>query len=244
MQRLVAVVFLTLIFSFLQLSSAFAVKKKEPAKMHLDTSKIRVKKFDAHAIAKYKADKDFDYTGDANRAEQSLWSRFWNWIWDTISDWFSHIPYSGVFLKYFLLSLCVALIVYLVFKSLGIDPIKLWRGESQKVDLAYSESLENIHEINFDNEIESAVSQHNYRLAVRLLYLKCLKQLSDAQLIQWQIDKTNAAYLYELTDPLQKQTFGVLTRQFEYVWYGNFIINKDTYGDISQLFQNFKKQLV
>ncbi len=133
--------------------------------------------------------------------------------------------------------------MFVVFKSLGIDPIKLWRGEAKKINFPYSESLENIHEINFDDEIEKTVSQRDYRLAVRLLYLKCLKQLSDTHLIQWQIDKTNSAYIYELTDPLQKQTFGLLTHQFEYIWYGDFPIDQQAFVTINQLFQNFKTQL-
>ena len=120
---------------------------------------------------------------------------------------------------------------------------RYYAGEGQKASVPYTESLENIHEINFDDEIEKAISLRNYRVAVRLLYLKCLKQLSDKNLIQWQLDKTNAAYLYELTDPVQKQTFGLLTRQFEYVWYGNFHIDSEAFGDINLLFQNFKKQL-
>ena len=116
------------------------------------------------------------------------------------------------------------------------------RGGARKVEVPYSESLENIHEINFDEEIEKAVALHNYRLAVRLLYLKCLKQLSDRNLIQWKIDKTNSAYIYELSDPNQRQTFSRLTRQFEFVWYGNFAIDQQAFGNINQMFQDFKKQ--
>jgi hypothetical protein len=62
-------------------------------------------------------------------------------------------------------------------------------------------------------------------------------------LIQWQIDKTNSAYIYELKDVNQQKAFRLLTRQFEYVWYGNFAIDKDAFGSISNLFQDFKKQL-
>jgi hypothetical protein len=121
--------------------------------------------------------------------------------------------------------------------------MRLWRGEAAKVAVPYSESLEDIHGINFDAEVEKALAQHNYRLAVRLLYLKCLKQLSDKNLIQWEIDKTNTAYLYELKNNEQRQIFGLLTSRFEYVWYGNFPINKQAFSDIDLLFQNFKKQL-
>jgi len=227
--------------SFLFFTGVAAVKK-QPLKIRIDSTKVEVKKFDAKAIEKFKADKDFNYSGKSV-GEPTIWDILWDWFWNTLSRWFSKIPFGGSILKYLFLALAVGLLAYIIFKSLGIDPIGMLRGRSDKIDLAYSESLENIHEINFDEEIERAASQHNYRLAVRLLYLKCLKQLSDHNLIQWQIDKTNAAYVVELTDPDQKQTFGVLTRQFEYVWYGNFAIDKQAFTNIDQLFQNFKKQL-
>jgi hypothetical protein len=242
MLKLLTVTFFTLILASFLSGTVLAAAKKLPATVKIDTSKITVKKFDAHALEKFKADKDFYYNGQST-GEPSFWDLFWNWLWNTISRWFGRIPYGGYLLKYLFIVLSVAFLLYVIFKSLGISPMKLLRGDAQKVDVPYSESLENIHEINFDTEIEKAISQHNYRLAVRLLYLKCLKQLSDSNLIRWQIDKTNAAYLYELTDANQKETFELLTRQFEYVWYGNFAIDKQAFGNINQLFQNFKKQL-
>jgi hypothetical protein len=78
---------------------------------------------------------------------------------------------------------------------------------------------------------------------VRLLYLRCLKQLSDAKLISWQIDKTNATYLFELDDTGQRQKFGLLTRQFEYIWYGDFPIDPKIFGNIYKSFMDFKNQM-
>jgi hypothetical protein len=240
MQRLPCI-FLIFLFTLLLFGMAHAAPKT-PSKVHPDTTKIIVKKFGAKALEKFKADKDFDYSNNAV-GKPSLWTLLWSWVWETITGWFEKIPFGGKIIQYLILALSVALLVYVVFKSIGIDVAKLWRGEAAKVAVPYSESLENIHDINFDADIERAVSQHNYRLAVRLLYLNCLKQLNDKNLIQWQIDKTNSAYVYELTNPDQKKIFSQLTRQFEYAWYGNFSINKQAFANIDELFQNFKKQL-
>lgn len=243
MQRFIPVFIFTLMLTLFFTSPARAVVKKIPAKIQVDTSNVAVKKFNAAAINDFRGQKDFNYTDSDLAGQPSLWDRFWHWIWHKITSMFNYIPYSGYILKYVLLGLAIALLGYIIFKGLGVDPFKLWQFDAKKTAVPYSELLENIHEINFDDEIEKAVSQHNYRLAVRLLYLKCLKQLSDANLIKWQIDKTNSAYITELTDAGQKQTFSILTRQFEYVWYGDFIIDQQTFGNINQLFQNFKKQL-
>ena len=242
MPKLLFIIIFTSLFSLLSLIIIGAPGKKVPAKVKTDASKIEVKKFYANAIKIYRQDKDFNYNGEAT-GQPSFWDRFWNWLWNLLFGWIGKTTFGGVIMKYFLLGLSIALLVYVVFKSLGINAVQMLRGEATKINVPYSESLENIHEINFDNEIERAISQHNYRLAVRLLYLKCLKQLSDSHLIQWQIDKTNSAYIYELTDPMQKQTFGRLTRQFEYVWYGDFPIDKEAFSNINSLFQSFKTQL-
>jgi len=240
--------FFTLIVALLFLNTVYAgdkkiVVKKSPAIVQFDTSKIQVNKFDAHALNKFKTDPDFNYNDDPDAGQPSLWSRFWAWVWNKLFGWMRRVPYSGTIVKYLLIAIAITLILWVISKSIGIDPVGLWRGEAKKIDVPYSESLENIHEINFDSEIENAISQSNYRLAVRLLYLRCLKQLSDTQLIQWQINKTNNTYIDELTNPEQKQTFKQITHQFEYVWYGNFAIDKQAFGNIDVLFQNFKKQL-
>lgn len=236
--------FFPLILMFFLISTSFVVIKKMPAKTRIDTAKIQVKKFDSNAIKKFREDKDFNYTDANSSGQPSFWERFWNWLWNVLFGWIDKSTVGSSIMKYILLILSVSFLVFVVFKSLGIDPIKLWQGEAKKINIPYSESLENIHEINFDDEIEKTVAQRDYRLAVRLLYLKCLKQLSDTLLIQWQIDKTNSAYIYELKDPVQKQAFGLLTRQFEYIWYGDFPIDQQAFVTINQLFQNFKTQLV
>jgi hypothetical protein len=145
--------------------------------------------------------------------------------------------------KYVALSAAVAGIVFAIFKMIGVDLSFLFRRKSKAVPIPYSESLENIHDINFDGAIEEAISKHNYRLAVRLLYLKCLKQLSDASLIKWQPEKTNNSYLNELADADQKAVFGSLTRRFEYVWYGEFPIDEQAFSRINLQFQEFKSKI-
>ena len=228
---------------------AIAVKtdsaaKKKPAILHSDSSKVNVRSFNGQALDKYKAERDYQYNDAGPNQEISLWDRFWNWFWRTIFGGLNENPGIGSFLKYLFLILAIGCLVFFVMKLLGMDMEALLLGKARKTPLAYNESTENIHEINFDDEIEKAVSSHNYRLAVRLLYLRSLKQLNDGEFIKWQPEKTNSAYIYELNNPTVRQDFISLTRQFEYVWYGGFSIDGNAFGNINQLFQNFKKQLL
>ncbi|WP_183564484.1 DUF4129 domain-containing protein [Mucilaginibacter sp. SP1R1] len=216
--------------------------KKKPEKLQTDSSTVVVKSFNARALNAYHKDKNFKYDGAAE-GEPPAWDRFWAYFWNKLFANITDSPVVGGIIKYTFLVVAVVLLVYFIFKLMGMDALKLLQGESRKTGLSYTESLENIHEINFDSEIEKAISQHNYRLAVRMLYLKCLKQLSDQELIHWQVNKTNSAYIRELHDPSQRQAFLLLTHQFEYAWYGGFAVDGNAFQNINQLFQNFKKQL-
>ncbi|MBD1387020.1 hypothetical protein IDJ75_17165 [Mucilaginibacter rigui] len=216
-----------------------AVKPK--AVLVTDTATVTPRQFDTTALNAYKKRPEFVYRENYDGGP-SLWTRFWRWFW-SLFDFKDKKLTSNfmVFLKYFFIALGVAAIIFLVLKLAGINVLNTFRRNPQVAKLAYAESEENIHEIDFDTEIEKAVAVNNYRLAVRMLYLKSLKQLSDKGLIDWQLNKTNTTYINELADINQREAFKNLTHKFEYVWYGDFAINGDVFKNISLLFNNFKE---
>ena len=232
-------------------SSAAAVKpvvsKPIVHTLQLDTSKVELRSFNKAALRQYSLDKNFQYNErDLPELQLSWWTRFWHWFWRFIGNIFSGIAQNkGSWFVFNCLLFIIAggFLVFIILKILGIDVIRIFRKDSRNIQIPYSESLENIHEISFDSEIESAVANRNYRFAVRLLYLRCLKQLSDAQLIHWQIEKTNTSYLNELDDTEYRQLFGLLTTQFEYIWYGDFSVDGASFQNINTLFNDLKKAL-
>lgn len=219
--------------------------KVVPTTLQVDSSNINYRHFDQRAITTYSNDPEFNYYTKTAKYQPSLWDRFWNWFWGLINKLFSAGQGTGnsSVIEYLLIGGAVIGIIFLVVKLAGADLSNIFSREAKQVAMPYSESLENIYEISFDAEIETALAQRNYKLAVRLLYLSSLKQLNDANLINWQIDKTNKAYLDELNNADQRQSFTVLTRQFEYVWYGNFPVDGHSFQNIRTLFVDFKKLL-
>lgn len=232
--------YLTVLFIAMQAGMAFCAKPEKEAKKPLvakyDSLDIAKRSLDHSALEKYKQQEEFQY-GDAY-VVISPWDRFWRWFWSLFDDTDTTIVGAG--LKYLLLTMGVAAVVFLVMKLAGVDPFKVIRGKSAPASLPYTEGTENIHEINMDDELEKAANTGNYRLAVRLLYLKCLKQLNDAGLIHWEPNKTNSDYSSELQDRELQLAFNLLTRQFEYIWYGEFNINADVFSHVSHLFKDFK----
>jgi hypothetical protein len=254
MLRLLCFIFFSFAVPVHSVKGVVSVKKNAKSLiLKLDTQQINVRQLDSTAIKAYSKLPEFKYDEEIQK-DPSWWTRFWHWFWTWLKNLFKPAkisdnkvnPFFQVLLyvlQYLFIGAGLAALVFLVLKLAGIDLLHVFRRKSMGANLPYQESLENIHDINFDDELERAIAQHNYRLAVRLLYLKCLKQLSDADLIKWQIDKTNNAYINELTNPDQRQVFKTLTLQFEYIWYGEFGIDASVFKNISTLFTDFKKEI-
>ena len=85
---------------------------------------------------------------------------------------------------------------------------------------------EHIESINLDKFIEDALATRDYRLAIRYMYLKCLKELSVYNFISWHFDKTNLDYFSEIQDPQLKANFKKVSYVYDYVWYGEFAIEE------------------
>lgn len=221
-----------------------------------DSSKITVRHFNATAINKLKQSPEFNYFRKIDQSA-SLWERFWAWVWqlyiyfvtwlgDIIRKLFGNTRAANnvvPVIRFILIGSAIFGIAYMVLKLFGIDLLKIFNKQTSSTEVPYTETLENIHEISFDDAIEKAIQVKDFRLAVRLLYLRSLKQLSDAGLINWRIEKSNNDYINELKNENQRQKFQVVTRHFEYVWYGSFPVDVETFRNINNFFLEFKETL-
>ena len=94
-----------------------------------------------------------------------------------------------------------------------------------------------MQERNFDAAISRAVSENNYRLAVRYMYLQLLQRLTAAGAIEFAVDKTNTEYLREITGKPYKDEVAELTRYYDYVWYGEFVIDAAAWSKLQSRFK-------
>lgn len=249
--------YLYLILFILGINASFGAEKMTPAVKHEkamlkvdSTSAVDVRHFDPSSLNTYRKKPEFQYR--ETTTDISWWTRFWRWFWHWLDSLFRSRPAKGLptfwdifwrVVKISLLALGVAALIFFIFKAQGINLLGIFRKKSTSAPIPYSEFFEDINAIDFDKEIENAIAKANYRFAVRLLYLKCLKRLSDAGLIDWQIDKTNNAYISELKNQQQQDAFRMLTLQFEYVWYGEFLIDQQAFKTIDSSFRDFNKQV-
>ncbi len=210
------------------------------AAVKADSSAIKKYTFSIQKINSFKADKDFIYIENEIENQLTWWDKLWRYLWYLINKALKSAD-GGYALGYFWIVTGIAAIVFTFLKLMDINILKFITKDSKPIE--FNENLENIHEINFEKEINSAISVGNYRLAIRLLYLNSLKKLNDKQLIHWEPSKTNQTYINEIVDSNKKQGLQILTLRFEYAWYGDFPVNEQSFRQINKSFVDFNQQL-
>lgn len=205
----------------------------------IDSSKIEVRKPSESSISEFKSDKEFIY--DEART-QNWWDAFWTWVSSKLSKLMGTEAF-GFFQEYlgYIIILAAVIIIILVLNKSKLRGLFYFSKEN-KIS-GFKEIKEDINEINFDNLIEEAVSKLNYRIAVRLYYLKSLKLLSDRKLIDWKINKTNQNYVKEIKKEELKKSFEKLTNLFEWIWYGEMPVAESVFVESKNHFLDFQSSL-
>ncbi|MDR1781021.1 MAG: DUF4129 domain-containing protein [Tannerella sp.] len=169
-------------------------------------------------IAEYQSDKRFDYApelefqGDSildyiNRLINSLLNKLFGMTDESAGYWVM----IGIFVA------AAILIVYFIYRK---RPEIFVRDRKRPLEYAVEE--ENIYEIDFESELDTALATANYRQAVRIIYLQALRFAADRKWIDWQIFKTPTEYTYEFRPAQLKAIFRSMTNSFLQVRYGNF----------------------
>jgi hypothetical protein len=152
-------------------------------------------------------------------------------------------PGTGLF-NFLFWFLMIGTFIALIVWFLSSSNIRLFRRHQKNIDGTLEEPVtENIFELDFEKELAKAIAAGDYRMAVRLMYLRTLRQLSDRQLINYTHEKTNTDYLFQLSGTTYYHSFFRLTRNFEYTWYGGFPLTAATFERMRSDFSGFKQQI-
>jgi hypothetical protein len=95
----------------------------------------------------------------------------------------------------------------------------------------------------YEKQVQDAINGGQFRQAVRFLHLQSLRLLAERQLITLSKDKTNADYLRVLLKTQWYQPFSRLTRDYEYIWYGDVQVNAEQFSRIHGQFRQFINEL-
>ncbi|WP_082017118.1 DUF4129 domain-containing protein [Hymenobacter sp. DG25B] len=217
--------------------------KAARAAIHLPTDRTtpNQRPLPAARLRKLRQQREFRYVEPvpAETSTMSLfWRRFWQWLGELLSG-----PGYQSRGRYVVYAAFGAAFLYVLLRLLRLDYTSAFGRSSRSLPLSYEAAPEDINNIDFATRLEEAEASGNYRLAVRLGYLLVLHTLAARHLINWQPDKTNHHYLQELAGTSWLPGFGQLTRQFEYVWYGEETLTPLSYATVRDARQQFLTDL-
>ena len=258
---------ISFIFIFLISSFAFSQEEKNPVPVIVDSVSAYVDPFndgklDADSLLqvspetsntiypknldpkfreKYKGN-DFNYT--TTKPQESLWERMMRKLRKIIESVFGEMdPLKASSIAQTVIRLIaivvIGFILYFIIRYIiGKNGNLFFGKKNKKLNIETGDLHENIHEINFPESILQFEKQGDFRSAIRYHFLFVLKKLSDQKIIDWNPEKTNRDYYYELKTETEKEKYLQLAHIFDHVWYGEFDINETDYHYFKNQFQN------
>lgn len=152
-------------------------------------------------------------------------------------DWLKS-PYTKFIIIAIVIILLAAALVYFLSANVKGD-------KSVKTDLEFDllQMEEAVLESDFDRFLRLALEGNDYRVAVRILFLRLLQKLHESEWIIWKKNKTNQDFLNEVRNRENYIQFRDLTLAFEIVWYGDQKITKEQFDQLEYLFNSFQNNL-
>lgn len=183
-------------------------------------------------VARLKSEKEFLYANDPSywkkkeRPRKSPFERFLESL------------ARSAFLKWLLYFFVAAVILFVLYQVIVVNNFFTSSRKKRRKESGAGES-EVYSPETIDDKISDAIAQGEFRPAVRYMYLKTLHLLSDKQLISLHGKSTNEEYIRQMQHQSGGADFRMLTRIYEYVWYGEFQPTENQFGYIRSSFNRF-----
>jgi hypothetical protein len=200
----------------------------------VDSSKVVVRQPDSKFIDSYKSQKEFIYTQPP--LETNFFKQLFEYLKQRFKIW---KRFSEVIPLIFKLLMWVLFIFFLFIVITKTRLYKLFYTDIEIENPGFEFSPTDDQSIDFDEAIRLQVAQQQYRLAIRLLYLKLISMLRSKEYIHFSKEKTNVDYLRDLTNEDMKSRFYTITAIYNHVWYGDLEIAEDQFLRFKKSFQSF-----
>src|SRR5690606_12376458 len=205
--------------------------------------------FNQETIENFKSDTDYQYTETEKGV--SFFQKFLKWLWELWVDFWtwlfgenyadnSVLLFLFKYLPYFILLLIVIFIIWIFYK---LNPGASILAAKDKGEIFFTEEEAIIRSADIKSLIEQALNNKEYRLAVRFYYLLIIQKLKDHQYIVYEFDKTNSDYIKEIQQPSLVSGFKKVTTLYDYIWYGNFMVNEQDFVKAREAFAALETQI-
>src|SRR5690606_33817963 len=119
----------------------------------------------------------------------------------------------------------------------------IFRKSSVKSIIPVMDIETNLQATNVQQLIANAEKEGHLRLAIRYYYLWLLKVLTNAEIIDYDVEKTNSDYYNEISNKATKDYFAYTSYLYNYIWYGEFDVNEAQFQKAKEAYLNFIKSV-
>lgn len=212
--------------------------------IRIDSDPVTAKHFEKNFKKNYN-DSDFNY--EYKKPEKNWWDHFLDWLASIFRNLFhfktseAALDFVGILIRVIAVIVIVVVIYFIAKALINNEGRWIFGKDSTKKAIFYTDAEKNIHLLDFEKLIAESIASGEKRIAVRYYYLWLLKVMAKNHYIEWDIEKTNSDYLYELQRPVHKEEFTYLSYLYNYIWYGEFEIDTDTFFKTQNRFKNALK---
>lgn len=212
----------------------------------VDSAFVALKPFAKNFKKKY-SDPSFIY--EFKTPEKNAWDRFKEWLANFFNNLFkfkdskSASDFVDILLRIIAILIVIAVIYMIVKAILNKEGQWIFGKNSDRKIINYDEIEKNLHLVDFEKLIQKSIESGENRLSIRYYYLWLLKKMSEKHLIEWDVEKTNSDYLYEIKDEAKKQDFAYLSYLYNNIWYGEFELDEETFAKARTAFEKSIKKI-
>jgi Domain of unknown function (DUF4129) len=207
--------------------------KEGAAALSQDTAAPVFRSVPDSVAARWRKDPDFAYANDPAYWQQEHVDESPGLLWRLLTS-------RGF--RYFFWILIGGILIYAIIRIIAENNMRLfYRSPRQKGSTAAREGRPDEVEEDLEGQLQHFLQIRDHRQAVRYLYLKSLRMLSDRGLIRLHLQSTNREYLAQLGNDPHRGPFSELTFAYEKVWYGEFPLNDTQFDRLHRYFEDFYK---
>lgn len=210
-----------------------------------DTSDVAPKTYPTDFKERYTSS-DYAYEEEKTKG---WFSRFIDWLEAWIEDVFDFESRNEAAnfldnLTNIFYIIVIIIVVFIIVRAIMNGEGRWVFGKrSDKKMIRHEDIITNIHTVNFSKLISEAIENNDYRLAIRYQYLQMLKKMSASEIISYDPEKTNLDYTYEIKNEAIRTQFQYTSYVYNYVWYGEFAIDKAQYEQAQTSFNLILKNM-
>ncbi|MFI5154289.1 MAG: hypothetical protein ACHQET_13200 [Chitinophagales bacterium] len=183
-------------------------------------------------LASFHKDKDFAYANDPSfwvrkpvKKENNFLNDFFEWA-------------SSKSFRTILYVLIASLLVFALYKIVVEN--KMYIFYSPPSDGASAAKLDiDMDPVDLDGKIRQAILENDLNSATRWMYLKTLKIVNEAGLINFNMQSTSQDYVQQMQSSPLANDFSFLSRVFEKVCYGGFSLTWVQFHSVKNRFEQF-----